>query len=266
MPTDRKPQLAYSELMDKMLDEQARRRKANKLIAVITHFLGRSDLAGLTALDVGCSAGFISDELAASGARTIGIDIDAPGLAKAKSLFGQRANFLSTDGAALPFPDGSIDVIVFNHIYEHVVDPDAVIAELHRVLSPEGVVYFGLVNRLGVIEPHYRLPFLSYLSPPLADRYMRLTGKGDHFYERQLTRRGLRRMTASFRIWDYTVPVVLEPQRFHSDDAVPAVLRWTPGALVRLAMPMVPTYVWVGTKSPSSYPRGPRLRSGPVAR
>jgi len=263
--TGRKPQLAYSELMTKMLDEQARRRKAIKLISVLTHFLGRPDLSGLTALDVGCSAGFISDELASAGARTIGIDIDAPGLAQAQAAFGQRVDFLSTDGAALPLPDASIDVIVFNHIYEHVVEPETVVAELHRVLKDDGAVYFGLANRLGVIEPHYRLPFLSYLSQPLADRYLRLTGKGDHFYERQLALRGLRRMTAPFTIWDYTLPVVLEPERFHSDDVVPSALRRMPATVARLALPVVPTYVWVGTRSTGS-PRGPALRHGPVRR
>jgi 2-polyprenyl-3-methyl-5-hydroxy-6-metoxy-1,4-benzoquinol methylase len=265
MTTERKPQLAYSELMDKMLDEQARRRKASKLIAVVTHFLGRTDLSGLTALDVGCSGGFISDELATAGARTIGIDIDEPGLAKAQARFGDRVSFLSTDGAALPFPDGSIDVIVFNHIYEHVVEPERVVAEMHRVLSDDGVVYFGLMNRLGVIEPHYRLPFLSYLPQPLADRYLRVTRKGEHYYERSMTIRGLRRLTRVFRVWDYTVPIVLEAERFHSDDVVPAAIRRLPGALARAALPVVPTYVWIGTKSAAA-PRGAVLRYGPVLR
>ena len=34
-------------------------------------------------------------------------------------------------------------MVVFNHIYEHVVDPDAVLAEIRRVLRPDGVVYLG---------------------------------------------------------------------------------------------------------------------------
>ena len=136
---------------------------------------------------------------------------------------------------------------------------------MHRVLSDDGVVYFGMMNRLGVIEPHYRLPFLSYLPQPLADRYLRLTRKGEHYYERSMTARGLRRLTRLFRVWDYTVPVVLEADRFHSDDVVPAVFRRLPGALARAALPVVPTYVWIGTKSAAA-PRGTILRNGPVAR
>src|SRR5690606_12571043 len=88
-PVSRKrtAQLAYSELQAAMLDEDKRRRKAAKIIAVLAHFLGREKadrgeiLAGLTVGDIGCSAGFIADELAAAGAsRTFGADIDVPGL------------------------------------------------------------------------------------------------------------------------------------------------------------------------------------------
>ena len=70
-----------------MLDEDKRRTKAAKLIAVVRHALGVPDLSGLTALDVGCSAGFIADELALAGARTTGIDIDEPADLVAGQLF-----------------------------------------------------------------------------------------------------------------------------------------------------------------------------------
>src|ERR687887_149352 len=114
---ERTPQLAYSEIQSAMLEEDKRRRKAAKLIAVLTHFLGRADLSGLTVADVGCSAGFISDELAAAGAgHTVGIDIDVPGLKRAKDSFGERIGFVCANGERLPFPDGTFDAIVFNHI------------------------------------------------------------------------------------------------------------------------------------------------------
>lgn len=263
MATERKPQLAYSELMDKMLDEDARRVKARKLISVLTHFLGRDDLSGLKALDVGCSAGFIADELAISGARTIGVDIDVPGVSKARARFGDSATFLCADGSRLPLADGSVDICVFNHIYEHVVDPDAVMAELYRVLADDGALYLGVANRFGVMEPHYRLPFLSYLPRPLADRYMRVTRKGDHYYERLKSRPGLRRMAADFNVWEYTLPVILDPSTFHSHDVVPRALLRIPEAGLRAALPVAPTYVWVATKSDAA-PKGPPVRGGPT--
>ena len=260
---ERSPQLAYSELQDKMLVEDVRRRKARKLIAVITHFLGRDDLAGLTALDVGCSAGFIADELSRAGARTLGMDIDVPGVQKASARFGDRATFVCADGSSLPMPDASTDIAVLNHIYEHVVSPEKVMAELHRVLRPDGVLYLGLGNRLGVIEPHYRLPFLSYLPQPLADRYMRVTGKGRHYYEQFRTRPALRRLAGGFTVWDYTIPVLLQPERFHSGDVSRGIVPRLPQLVLRGALPLVPTYIWIATKT-DAVPRGPRLHGGPT--
>jgi Methylase involved in ubiquinone/menaquinone biosynthesis len=274
---ERTAQLEYSEIQSAMLDEAKRRRKAAKIIAVLAHFLGRGDgagkgvLDGLTVADIGCSAGFIADELVNAGAsRTFGIDIDVPGLRRAASRFGDRVVFVCGDGTALPFPDGSVDVLVFNHIYEHVVDPDAVVAEMHRVLADDGVLYLGLGNRLGVMEPHYRLPFLSYLPPALADRYVRLFGRADRYYERFRTRRGLRRMLKDFHVWDYTFPVLVTPERFAGSELFPgaigrlanAVLSRMPRFALRALLPIVPTYLWVATKT-SRRPAGPALPRPP---
>jgi 2-polyprenyl-3-methyl-5-hydroxy-6-metoxy-1,4-benzoquinol methylase len=264
----REEQLAYSELMGKMLDEQARRQKAAKLISVISHGLGRAvdheggQLAGLTAVDVGCSAGFIADELALAGATTTGVDIDEPGLAKARERFGERVDFRLARGEDLPFDDGSVDVVVLNHIYEHVVDPDAVVADIHRVLAPGGVLYLGIGHRWQVVEPHHRLPFLSWLPQRAADRYLRLAGKGEHYYEKYSTPSGLRRMFAAFDVWDYTLPVLADPEAFSGSDVIPAWVGRLPEKALAATLPLVPTYVWLAFREPTT-PAGPPLRVAP---
>jgi SAM-dependent methyltransferase len=259
---EREEQLAYSELMGKMLDEDKRRTKAAKLIRVVEHALGRADLVGLTALDVGCSAGFIADELALAGAQTIGVDIDEPGLAKARERFGERVDFRLGRGEALPVPDASVDVAVLNHIYEHVVDPEAVVADIRRVLRPGGLLYAGVGHRHQVIEPHYRLPFLSWLPQRAADRYMRLTGRGEEYYEHYYSRAGLRRLFAAYDVWDYTLPVLAEPAAFAGTDVVPPVVGRLPEQVLAATIPFVPTYVWVCFAEPNA-PRGPSLRVAP---
>jgi ubiquinone/menaquinone biosynthesis C-methylase UbiE len=262
MPSERRQQLQYSELMEKMLDEEHRRAKARKLLGVLRHFLGRSHLDGLRVADVGCSAGFIADELADAGGLTVGIDIDEPGLAKASHRFGDRVLFVLGDGERLPVADRSLDVIVFNHIYEHVVEPDAVFTELHRVLADNGALYLGLANRLGILEPHHRLPFLSYLPTPLADLYVRLSGRGDKYYERLRTRPTLRGLARGFTVWDYTLSVIREPQLFASEEVIPGPLRSMPTAALKTLMPVIPTYIWVATKDGAS-PAGGPLRANP---
>ncbi|MDQ2750924.1 MAG: class I SAM-dependent methyltransferase [Actinomycetota bacterium] len=244
----RRPQLAYSEVQAKMLDEQNRRTKARKILSVLHHYLGRDDLAGLAALDIGCSAGFISDELAHDGAVTIGVDIDQPGLEAAQRSFGAQVRFVCASGDSLPLADDCLDVVVFNHIYEHVVDPDSVLTEIHRVLKPKGVAYLGLGNKYQVMEPHHLLPFLSWLPQRAADKYVRMFGKADEYYERYTTRTGLKTLVRGFHVWDYTIPVVLRPGLFNSDDQIAQWVSHVPPAAVRLAMPIIPTFVWVATK------------------
>ena len=96
-----------------------------------------------------------------------------------------------------------------------------------------------------------------------ADRYLRLTGKGDHYYERYYTPAGLRRLFAAYDVWDYTLPVLADPQAFSAGDNVPE-----PGprrcrrAAFRAALPLVPTYVWAAFKGPAT-PAGPALRVPP---
>lgn len=263
MARQRTKQLEYSQLQEKMLDEAGRRAKATKMLRVLEHFLGRRGLDGLLVADIGCSAGFIADELHRAGARTIGVDIDVPGLARAQERFGDGVSFLCADGERLPLADESIDIAVFNHIYEHVVDPDAVVAELRRVLRPDGVIYLGLGNRWGIMEPHYRLPFLSYLPRSLADRYVRAFGRADEYYERFRGRRGLVRMLRGFYLWDYTFSVIGDPQAFHASDTVPGFVSKVPAPLLKLARPIIPTFVWVGSKTPRA-PLGPPVSPAPL--
>lgn len=264
MGRPRQEQLAYSDLQPLMHQENLRRKKAAKIIAVVCHALGRQDLSGLSLLDVGCSTGFMAHEFSKSGATVIGVDIDEPGIAQATERFGDAVQFLVERGERIPLDDASQDILIFNHIYEHVVDPEAVVAELRRVLKPTGLLYLGLGNRLGIIEPHYRLPFLSWLPKPLSHRYMRLTRKGNEYYETFRTRHGLKKLFADFHCWDYTLSVITDPQSFSSEDQVPGLVAKLPRAVLAALLPLVPTYVWVASKTPFT-PRGAALRIPPRA-
>ena len=59
----------------------------------------------------------------------------------------------SPDPVALPFDDGSFDAVLSCGVLEHVQDPDASLAELHRVLRPGGRLYVTkLPNRTSYLE------------------------------------------------------------------------------------------------------------------
>jgi SAM-dependent methyltransferase len=81
----------------------------------------------------------------------------------------------------LPFPDDSFDVVLSNHVIEHVGDEHqqrAHLAELKRVLRPDGVGYLAVPNRWMLVEPHYRLIFLSWLPRRWRSPYLRMSGRG----------------------------------------------------------------------------------------
>lgn len=48
---------------------------------------------------------------------------------------------LWADAHDLPFANGSFDAVVATAVLEHVLDPNRVVAELHRVLGPVGLIY-----------------------------------------------------------------------------------------------------------------------------
>ncbi len=45
---------------------------------------------------------------------------------------------LNLDAQRLPFPDATFDVVLANHMLHHVPDIDRALAEIHRVLRPDG--------------------------------------------------------------------------------------------------------------------------------
>lgn len=263
---EREKQLAYSEIQAEMSRPETRILKAQKIHAVLDHFLGTDWVEKAAMLDVGSSVGFNVEAAAKRGATSIGVDIDVPGLATARRTRDPRCIFICGDGEALPFADDSIDVVVFNHIYEHVVDADAVVSEIHRVLSPIGVAYLGLGNKLGVMEPHHRLPFLSWLPQGLADRYMQTFHKGDQYYESYRTISGLKQMLRKFYVTDYSFSIIAHPERFVAGDMVggrvSSVVQRLPVPARAAARQLLPTVIWLATKT-DIRPAGPKLAVSP---
>lgn len=223
-----------------------RRRKAATMVAVLGRCLGER-LCYARVLNVGCSAGLIDEALSPSVGCVTGIDIDAAAI-QAAIARGLPANvtLLVGDAMALAFDDASFDVVICSQVYEHVPDVERLMAEIHRVLRPGGVCYFAATNRWAIVEMHHGLPFLSWLPPTLANRYMRLAGKGDRYYERHLEYGALRRLVAAFVIRDFTGPILDDPEAFDAAYLFRGRIKRLVARLVfRFARPVFPGYIWV---------------------
>lgn len=93
-------------------------------------------------------------------------------------------------GVELPFDGDSFDVVISNHVIEHVGDMSVQwkhLAEMHRVMKVDGVAYLAVPNRWMLVEPHYRLPFLSWLPERWRTPFLRWSGRGVEYDCRPLT-------------------------------------------------------------------------------
>ena len=90
-----------------------------------------------TVADLGCSTGFLLEDLHARHpqASLIGVDMIAAGLRKAHDLV-PMARLLQADVCALPLADESLDAVVSANLLEHVPDDRQALREIARVLRP----------------------------------------------------------------------------------------------------------------------------------
>lgn len=99
-------------------------------------------------LDVGCGAGFLSNELALAGLQVTGVDLSEESLKVAHDYDSTKSvHYLPADAYKLPFADHSFEVITAMDFLEHVDRPDDVIKEFSRVLKPNGIFIFHTFNR-----------------------------------------------------------------------------------------------------------------------
>lgn len=92
---------------------------------------------GSTVLDVGCSAGYLLEDLRerTRQATLIGVDLIAEGLRRAHTVV-PEALLLQADACALPLADASVDAVVSANVLEHVPDDERALAEIFRVMKP----------------------------------------------------------------------------------------------------------------------------------
>ena len=182
----------------------------------------------------------------------MGVDIDGPAIAYARENHPSgNLQFVQGDSLCIPFPPDSFDVAVCNQVYEHVTDAHRLMAEIHRVLKPNGVCYFAANNRIRIMEPHYHLPFLSVLPRALSHLYIRVAGKARHYHEMHLCLWGLRRLVKDFHIVDYTRKVIEQPDRFHAEYLLrPQSMKAKAARVVaRYFYWLCPSYIWLLVKN-----------------
>lgn len=111
--------------------------------------LAAAELAGAgRVLDVGCGDGQVS-RLAAAGGASLVVGIDPTwNQVKVAHERGGGVHVSRAGADALPFADSTFDAVVACLVFEHIHDVDAAIAEVARVLRPDGRFCFFLNHPL----------------------------------------------------------------------------------------------------------------------
>jgi len=112
--------------------------------------IDRVDLGGMdaeTVCDVGCGYGGLGLGIAAvAGAgEVIGVDIDTERLRVAGDR-GIHVHEVNIETQPLPMADDSVDIILSFGMIEHLRTYDNLLAEMHRVLRPDGCYVLGFPN------------------------------------------------------------------------------------------------------------------------
>lgn len=102
-------------------------------------------------LDAGCGdginlTGLAQGAIARSGTLSLtGVDYNHLRLGRARLAAG-IGGVAQASLVALPFEDGAFDVVLCNHVIEHVPDVGVVLRELRRVLNDRGLLIVGTPN------------------------------------------------------------------------------------------------------------------------
>jgi 2-polyprenyl-3-methyl-5-hydroxy-6-metoxy-1,4-benzoquinol methylase len=117
-------------------------------------FFGRGSelFEGRDVLDLGCGWGGRPIRWLEVGANSVlGVDVSEWQISRARAFAEEKgqygARFEVGTGEAIPSDDDSFDLVVMNDVMEHVINPEQVVAECHRVLRSGG--------RLATVFPPY---------------------------------------------------------------------------------------------------------------
>ena len=194
-------------MMKNFVVGENRLEKAKKIESVLKDFLG-TEIKNKKILDIGTGNGEIADYFSKQN-MVYSIDIEDQRNNKNSNVI-----FKKVASEEVPFKDHFFDIVISNHVIEHLRRQQLHLLEIKRVLINKGICYFATPNRLFPWEAHYKVWFIHYLGMKFYDSYL----KKRNFYIGNLQlldyftlKKMLRYL---FDIKEYTHVIIKDPKKY----------------------------------------------------
>lgn len=190
-----------------------RYKKARSIHAVLADHCG-GEIRNRRTLDIGCGNGGISEYFARNNDHS-GVDV-----IDHRKEADESYSFDLVESEILPFKDDEFDIVISNHVIEHVENQKLHLSEIRRVLKPDGCVYFATPNKSSpIMEGHVGNDMVlkySEMAPLLQQ--------------------------CGFEPKEYGVDVARRPDDFEGE------VQWAkflPSVLLKLMRPLFPSHIFI---------------------
>ncbi|HUY00326.1 MAG TPA: class I SAM-dependent methyltransferase [Candidatus Deferrimicrobium sp.] len=219
-----------------------RRQNREKVILERINFILKTkDQGSGFILDNGTGSGKIAIGLQDEGF-VVGIDHSSDFI-KNRSK-GIRVHFINAVGESLPFKSDNFQKVISQMVLEHVSNVKKYLREILRVLKQGGMLYLALPNRMFPIEPHTKIPLITYLPHKLFQKIINIK-RGKTYPLNYLNYKLLNVLEriGYTKVWDITLFFLKRAPRFYP--SVPQALYQFLIKTYRILRFFIPTWIWV---------------------
>ena len=146
------PDLSYSENQkyceDYVKNEPRFRGMARDIVSIIQ----RHKKTG-SVLDIGCAVGLVLEEAKKAGFEAEGLELNEKAVEIAVS---KKLNVKKSDVKDMHYAENTFDVVVLNHVLEHILNLNEFIGLVKSILKKDGIILIGVPTCIGLVPKLYK--------------------------------------------------------------------------------------------------------------